>query len=469
MTSPNLLTRRSFLRQCACAAVGTAGVAGALLDLRRMAAASLGNTDALSGDYRALVCLFLYGGNDANNLLVPAGADYAAYATARGGLALPQANVLPIAPITSDGRSFGLHSSLAELKGLFDQRKMAVVANVGTLVEPLTKVQYQNGTGRKPPQLFSHSDQQVQWQTSVPDVASRTGWGGRTGDLMRALNGSAQVSICVSIAGNNTFQIGENTVPYAVSSSGSVGLSNYVYPNTAGATNDTIRSRALDDLLAMGHTNLFEKTHAGIMQRSLQGGALLKGALQLTDPANGGTALATAFPNTGLGGQLKLVARLIRGRDVLGLRRQIFFVSVGGYDTHNNQLAAQAGLFAELSQALAAFHAATVEVGVADSVTSFTCSDFGRTYQTNGAGSDHGWGSHHLVVGGAVRGGDIYGRVPTLAVNGPDDTGNGRWIPTTAVDEYAATMARWFGVSATDLPTVLPNIGRFAHPSLGFV
>jgi uncharacterized protein (DUF1501 family) len=478
MNTPNLITRRSFLRQAACAAVGTAGVTNALFDLRRIAAFSLGNTDTLSGDYKALICLFLYGGNDAGNLIIPAGSDYAAYSTIRGAIAIPQANVLPISPLTTDGRSWGLHPNLPEMQALFAQQKLAIMANVGSLVEPLANVtDYKSSTKLKPPQLFSHSDQQTQWQSSVPDIGlgALTGWGGRMGELaaLQALNSSGQVSVCISIAGNNTFQVGNTVVPYNVSTSGATGLNNYVYTGTTGS--DAIRSRAIDQLIALSHTNLFEKTFSTIKKRAIDNAALLATALNLSDPTKGGTALATTFPNTGLGSQLKMIARLINGRNTLNLRRQIFFVSVGGYDTHTNETTAHQGLFTELSQALNAFYAETVAQGVANSVTTFTASDFNRTYQSNGTGSDHGWGSHHLIMGGAVKGQNIYGNrgMPTLALGSTDDTGQGRWVPSTSVDEYSSRLALWFGVSPTDLPTALPNITRFntnyADPKLAFI
>lgn len=479
MNTPNLITRRSFLRQAACAAVGTAGVTNALFDLRRMAAYSLANPDALTGDYKALVCLFLYGGNDAGNLIIPNGADYAAYSTIRGSIAIPQASILPISPLTSDGRTFGLHPNLAELATLFGQQKMAIMANVGSLVEPLNgNADYRSSTKRKPPQLFSHSDQQSQWQTSVPDVGlgPLTGWGGRMGELdaLRALNASGQVSVCISIAGNNTFQVGDTVVPYNVSTNGVSGLNNYVYPGGA-AGSDNIRSRAIDQLIGLSHTNLFEKTFSDTKKRAIDNAALLNVALNRSDSTKGGTAIATVFPNTGLGNQMKMIARLIKGKDDLNLRRQIFFVSVGGYDTHTNESTAHQGLYTELSQAMSAFYNSTVELGVQSSVTTFTASDFGRTYQSNGTGSDHGWGSHHIVMGGDVQGQNIYGNrgMPTLTIGSSDDTGQGRWVPSTSVDEYAARLALWFGVKASDLASALPNIGRFntnyLDPKLLFV
>jgi uncharacterized protein (DUF1501 family) len=445
-------TRRTFIRQAACAALTTTGILNTIFDLRRLSAAPL---DA-SG-YKALVCLFLYGGNDANNLIIPHDTDgYAAYLAARGALAIPQASLLPLTLQAGDGRDFGLHPNLTALQTLFNQGKLGVVANVGTLVAPVTRAQYLAGGAAVPPQLFSHADQSVQWQTSVPDQISKTGWGGRMADMLQSLNAGSKISLNISIAGTNTFEVGNTVLPYILSSNGSIGLSGF-----DGSANANVRLQAFKDLLALPHNNLFEQAYSDTVSRSIAANELLTAAL------SGVPAFQTVFPANGLGQQLNMIAKLIAARTNLSMNRQIFFCSVGGYDTHGDQLTGQANLFSELSQGLSAFYNATSELGVADNVTTFTASDFGRTYPTNGTGSDHGWGSHQLVMGGAVQGGRLFGTFPTLAVNGPDDTGQGRWIPTTSVDEFSATLATWFGVSPSDLSTVLPNIGRFAHPNLG--
>jgi uncharacterized protein (DUF1501 family) len=445
-------TRRTFIRQAACAALTTSGLLNTIFDLRRLSAATI--TDP---DYKALVCLFLFGGNDANNVIVPHdNSGYASYAAARGILSIPQASLLPLTLPTGDGRDFGFHPNLAELQALFNQGHLGIVSNVGTLVAPVTRAQYLAGGAAVPPQLFSHADQSVQWQTSVPDQISRTGWGGRMADLLHSLNGDSKISLSISIAGTNTFEVGNTVIPYNVSSNGSVGLAGF-----DGSANANVRLQAFKDLLALPHHNLFEQAYSDTVSRYIAANELLTSALA------GVPALQTVFPNTALSNQLKMVARLIAARTNLGMKRQIFFCSVGGYDTHGDQLNGQSNLFLELSQALNAFYSSTVELGLPDQVTTFTASDFGRTFPTNGSGSDHGWGSHQFVLGGAVQGGRLFGTFPTLAVNGPDDTGQGRWIPTTSVDEFSATLATWFGVSASELPIVLPNIGRFAHPNLG--
>jgi uncharacterized protein (DUF1501 family) len=466
-TYPSNTNRRQFIRQCACAALGTTSIASTVWNLRAVRAAAANGLDmAAAGNFKALVCLFLYGGNDANNLIIPRdNTDYNAYAAARQGLAIPQSSLLPITPATySDGRTFGLHPSLIDapagastlpgLQSLFAQGKLALLSNVGTLVAPVTRAQYLSDTAALPPQLFSHNDQSVQWQTSVPDQPPRTGWGGRMADLLISMNGTAQISMSISLAGTNTFQVGNTVFEYQMSPYGVTSLNGY-----SGNT-----KTSLDSLINLPHQNLFEAEFAKITKRSLDNAALLSTALA-------GVNLTTFFPTGNyLADQLKMIAKMIAARNTLGMSRQVFFCSVGGYDTHGDQLTAHANLLTELNTALASFYQATVDLGVADQVTTFTASDFGRTFPVNnGAGSDHGWGNHQIILGGAVKGGDLYGHVPALVVNGPDDTDEGRWIPTTSVDEYSATLAKWFGVTPTDMATVFPNLSRFATPDLGFM
>jgi uncharacterized protein (DUF1501 family) len=453
-------TRRQFMWQSACAAVGLSSLASTLFDLRRIAAAApLSYGSAAAGDYKALVCVFLYGGNDCNNMLVPFdAADYASYAATRQGLALAQGTLLPINLVSGgDGRQWALHPSMGGLQSLFAQQKMALLANVGPLVAPVTRSDYLNQTAALPPQLFSHSDQTTHWQTSLPDQPPATGWGGRVADLLNALNGAQQISMSISLNGANTFQVGRTVTQFQCSSSGPIPLDRYTTSTTDASSN------ALRSLLAASYGNLFQASYRDVFQHAIDNDVLLMNVLA------GLPALTTQFPATDLGGQLGMIARLVQARQALGQQRQVFFCATGGFDTHQGQLVPQAQLLGEVSDALAAFYAATVEMQVQQSVTAFTASDFGRTFRSNGNGSDHGWGSHHILVGGAVQGGRIYGRVPTLAIDGPDDTHDGRWIPTTSVDEYAATLAKWFGVAASDYPTVLPNLGRFSTPDLGFM
>lgn len=480
------LSRRKFLGAC-CASVGATGMLSALAQLRLIGAVANPTSAPVAPsvaaapqpDYKALVCLFLAGGNDANNLIVPTdNPTYAAYAAGRGALALPQTAVLPVTTRTNDGRTWGFHPALGTnpdgsagggLKGLFDQGKLAVLANVGTLVQPLTKAQYTSRPDLRPMQLFSHNDQQVEWQSSLADKPFTTGWGGRLADLTNAFNTNNRISMSITLNGQNSFQVGRSVAQYAVGTTGAVSLTG----GTGSATSVAgYRTAALNDALAAQNANLFETAFAGLTSGAISDSALLSSVVSGTSP------FATFFTglNTSVSQQLHMVARLVNAQQTLSLKRQIFFVRIGGWDLHDAQVTAgntatgaHANLLRDVSRAMTAFYQALQSVGAENSVTTFTASDFGRTYNTNGDGSDHGWGSHHFIMGGAVNGGDIYGRMPDFAINGPDDTGRGRWIPTTSVDEYSATLARWFGVSATDLPVVLPNIGRFARQDLGFM
>jgi len=456
----DLLSRRAFIRRGACAALGATGLLSTLANLRMLNAATALQSDlAAPGDYKALVCVFLYGGNDANNLLVPIDTTtYRAYANSRGALALNREIMLPITPRTSDGRSYGLHPNMPEMQSLFNTGRLAVLSNVGTLVAPTTRAQYMSGAAQLPQQLFSHNDQAVQWQTSLPDQNAQLGWGGRVADLMQALNENERLTMSISVAGSNQFQVGRHITQYQMTENGGI-----AFEGMSGRGNDIAREAAFRGLIAAEKQNLFDSAYADVGAKTLETDAILRAAL------NANPAPSVTFPNSSLGRQLRIISRLIKAAPALGFRRQIFFAATGGYDTHGDQLGAHANLLGNLSQSLNAFYQATAEFGVADSVTTFTASDFGRTMDTNGDGSDHGWGSHQLIVGGAVRGGDIYGAFPQLAIGGPDDTNRGRWIPTTSVDEYSATLARWFGVAESDLGTVLPNLHRFPSSNLGFL
>jgi uncharacterized protein (DUF1501 family) len=462
-TKPSDLGRREFFRQACCSAVGAIGMASAISQLRLIGAAAADSAPpraaAVPADYKALVCLFLNGGNDGNSMIVPAdAAGHATYAAARGLLAVERSRLLPIAPRTPDGRAYGFHPELAGLHALFAQGKLAVLANVGTLLRPTSLAQYRAGTAL-PPQLYSHSDQLLQWQSSVPDKPFESGWGGRLADAVDALNDNNQISMSLSLSGTNRFQIGRAVAQYSVGTAGAITLSGL---NTTGGNND-FRYEALKALAGEPQANLLNGAFAATTRSAIADSEQLFAALRATP------APATAFPGTPTAQRLAMVARLIAAAPVLRVKRQVFFVQLHGWDLHAAQASGHGPLLAELSGALAAFHNATVELGVANQVTTFTASDFGRTYNPNADGTDHGWGNHQFVMGGAVQGGDIYGRMPSLVVGGADDTGRGRWIPSTSVDEYSATLATWFGVSASNLPVVLPNIGRFARPNLGFM
>ena len=477
------LSRRAFHGQGACAGLGLAGLLGTMGTLRLFNSTLAAQTLPPGDDYKALVCLFLFGGNDANNTLVPYDTTgHAAYAAARGVLALPRSDLvrLPL-PSGGDGREWALHPAMSRLAPAFADGRLALLLNVGTLAAPLTKAEYESGGAAVPPYLFSHNDQQVQWQTSVPDATRRVGWGGRLADHLQALNGGSQLSMNISLAGNNFFQVGEEVFQYHVTPQGSIGLNQH----DADWTPRREQARAIDAGLARGYGHVFEQEYADVMRRAIGNDTLLKSTLagvprydRAAGSPDGRPGDLDLFPNsrepdgalTWIGAQLHMILRMIVARGSLAMRRQVFFSSLGGWDTHDDQLADHSALLAQLSNAIADFHQATTVLGLDEDVTLFTASDFNRTYSTNGKGSDHAWGGHHLVIGGAVDGGRLIGRMPVLQSGGPDDTGDrGAWIPGISTDEYAATLARWFGVSDANLDLVLPNIGRFARRDLGFM
>lgn len=452
LSTPGQHSRREFLRRSALLA--GAGVAAPwALDLAGLTTASGAGAD---DDYKALVCVFLYGGNDHNNTFVPYDtASFNTYTRVRSGIARNRASLLPLDPLGgfNNGRSIALAPEWLRLKALFDRRNLATVSNVGTLIAPISKAQYDDPR-RRPPQLFSHNDQQSLWQSSAPEGAT-TGWGGRLADLLLDDNSTNSVFTCMSLSGNAVMMTGRHAVQFQVSSRG------VTTPNTTFSSSEVLDG--LTEVLRLDGGGLFPSSYSAISKRALDTSDRLSGALDSVD------ALATPFPDSRLGAQLQMVAKLIAaGRDSLGLKRQVFFVSAGGFDNHNGIVENHPGLLADVDASLSAFFDATVELGATDNVTTFTASDFGRTLVGNGNGSDHGWGGHHIVMGGAVRGRRNYGRLPVVADDGPDDVRRGRLLPTTAVEQYASTMARWMGASGSELSSVVPNIGRFATDDLGF-
>ena len=471
MKEPRLLSRRRFLGQASCAAVSSLPVLSTLLNLKF--ASSVASAQTLPGsDYRALVCLFLNGGNDSFNMLVPRGAsEYAEYAAVRQDLALAASALLPINPLNSAqvGRQLGVHPGMPELQQLFETGRAAFVANVGTLVESgVTKTGFSSGLSKLPVGLFSHSDQIEQWQTSLPDTRSGIGWAGRAADLLNSLNEHPAVSMNISLAGSNVWQTGNSVFEYAITPDGAVGLTGYSKEWAQEYGTRQIRSAAVDGQLAMDYANVFQRIFAGAQRSALDAYDLFATATEPDLPAG------AVFPDTALARQLRMIARTIAGRDALGARRQTFFVSLGGWDHHDEVLGNQAAMLPVVSQAVGAFYNALELIGAQNNVTLFLASDFGRTLSSNGRGSDHAWGGNAFVVGGAVNGRRIYGGYPDLYADNPLDVGRGRLIPTTSVDAYFAELALWLGVPRADLPLVLPNIGRFydttsASAPIGFL
>jgi uncharacterized protein (DUF1501 family) len=499
-TSDNSLNRRKFVRQSACGALGLTGMVNTIAHLKLLNAA-IAQSPPPTG-YKALVVLFLFGGNDSNNTLIPQmdHAEYTNYKNARGILKIfdptdsakgvddPASISLGNAD-NSTSRLYGIHPSMQPVADMYNAGDLAFVANTGTLTEALdTQADYRNGLKLKPPQLFSHSDQQLQWQSSVPDRPFTTGWGGRIADLLHESYSSNQVSMSISLSGINSLEVGNEVVQYAVSPTGAISLAGYGTnyasaltdinnPLSYNATYHGKRLKAFDDVMRFTHAHLLEQGYNDVVGRARKNESLIGQAL--TDAGTAPTGSAQTYDQifytpgttttTSLAGQLKMIAKLIAGSSKLGNTRQIFFCSVGGYDTHQSQLSAHATLMTELANGLGAFKTALTALNVYDSVLTMTHSDFTRTLtpngtDTTGSGSDHGWGGHQIVMGGGVNGKRIYGSFPTLTLNTGRDVdianGRGRWIPTTSVDQYAAVAANWFGAGGS-LSTIFPNLSRF--------
>lgn len=435
-------------------------------------------------DYKALVCLYLAGGNDHFNTVLPTDPtswnEYVRIRTTGDAtsIALPPLTaayrpLLPIAPINSQGRTFALHPSLLPLKNLFDAGRAAVIANVGTLVQPTTKAQYLAGSVPVPPKLFSHNDQQAVWQSLQPEGTKGIGWGGRLADIMASANSNSTFS-CFSTAGNALFLSGRTLQPIQVNGTSVQAVRN-LNTNLFGSTpgNNSFRN-----IIAGDYSDLFQKEHANVVRNAIDNQATLSTAI-LPAGANGVPAPGNYVnPMTGvaevnpLAVQLQTVARLIGGRSALGAKRQVFYVSLNGFDTHDNQRPTQSVLLTQLAHAMAYFDNVMSSLQGADmrqQVTLFTASDFGRTFTSNGDGTDHGWGSHHFVMGGAVKGRDIYGTMPVTGLGHDLDIGSGSLLPTTSVDQYGATLATWFGLTATQITDVFPNIVNFSNRNLGFM
>ncbi len=444
------LSRRSFIRTASLAAAGSAAALRPFGALNALAQNASG--------YKAMVCIFLFGGNDANNMLIQFDTNgYANYAKVRGPLALPQNQLLQL----TAAPNFALNPNLPDIQALFDSNAAAIVSNVGTLIEPTSRTQYLAGA-TVPDNLFSHPDQQLEWQNAAQSAGTQTGWAGRIADTLNTTyNPNASIPMITSVAGDTLFCNGASSTPVSVS------------PGNLSAGQCTESSTECAARLATAQALVGFNSGITLVQADNSITTNAYGyAKTLSDAVQSITPLKTVFPaNNTLATQLKQIAQIIQVRAALGVNRQIFFAGIGNFDTHAGQIPVQSALLAAISPAVAAFYQATQELGVASDVTSFTMSDFSRTFQPNSnTGSDHAWGSHHFVLGGAVKGGKMYGTFPTLALGGPDDSGsNGRWVPSTASVQYAATLAQWFGVSAAQLPAIFPNIGTFSTANLGFV
>lgn len=447
-----MMKRRTFLAHSCGLATVTAASSILQLGLARSVAAQG------AGDYRALVCILLAGGNDSFNMLVPDDSDqYGQYQSVRSDLALPRDALLPLAGTADSGRRFALHPGMTGLQQLFAEGDAAMLCNVGTLLEPFDAQALAAGTAAAPLGLFSHSDQIQQWQTAISDQRSAQGWGGRMADLLQGPNPSNGISMNISLSGNNIFQSGSTVAEYSVTpqGDGAIGLNGY----NDGSNVGELRRQFIDSLLGARPGHLLRGEYRDRLAGSIEAQQYFVQAMQSAAP------LATVFAEDPLSTSLRQIARIISVREQIGAPRQVFFVTVGGWDHHDELLNNQAAMLPAVSNALLSFRNALRELGVARQVTTFTTSDFGRTLTSNGRGSDHGWGGHHIVMGGAVNGGRFYGTYPEIYPGSPLDVGRGIYAPTTAVEEYFAELALWFGVPASDLDTVLPNVARFYDPA----
>ncbi len=453
MQHASFLSRRSFLQKTTLLAA-TAGLGR--IGLLNARAQSL----PASSDYKALVCVFMLGGNDGHNMLVPLnGSALTAYQNARGSLALPDTNTQVLAVTSKNGTPYGLNSGLAALHPLWAQGKLAAIANMGMLVKPTTRAQYLGATVGLPSNLFSHSDQILSMQAGDPNGSGGSGWAGRVADATRTLNAAATFPPAISFAGSSLFCSGNIVQSTSLIPGYNLwGDGMGAWPASAAAA----KANALQEIITLNSGVSMVQAANDVRADAIELNGMLAGL-------NGG-GFTTPFPGTNLGQQLQQVAQLISLRASTGMKRQVFFCALNGFDTHSSQSWAHWDLLRHLSEAMAAFYAATAEMGIADGVTTFTASEFGRSLQPSGSGTDHGWGNHHLVMGGAVKGGDLYGTFPDLSLGGPDDTGNrGVLIPTTSVDQFGCTCAKWFGVAPADMASVFPNIGNFATADVGFL
>ncbi len=450
-----------------CAAISSLPILNTLLNLKLAGSVAAASTP--SNDYRALVCLFLSGGIDTFNVLAPRGdAEYAEYKAVRQAIALPQESLLPINPTGLSGLQLGLHPGLTGVKSMFDAGHATYVANVGTLVQPVTKDDYDNDLKPLPLGLYSHSDQVEQWHTSTPNIRSPKGWGGRMGDLLKSLNSLDTVSMNISLTGSNIWQSGESVFDYTISTDGAISLDGYDPSDTNPWSTVPIRTKAVDSQLGFTYQHLLTEAFAAKKRGAMDAYTLFNSATNIDLPQS------VTFPDSDLARQFQMIAKAVAGHTALGHSRQTFFIEYGGWDHHDNLISQQATMLPEVDAAIKAFFDCLTALGLQNNVTLFTASDFARTLTTDSDGADHAWGGNHLVAGGAVNGNKIYGSYPSLVLDSDLDVGRGRLIPQVSVDSYFAELALWLGVPKSNLKDVFPNIGAFynvqsATPPLGFM
>jgi uncharacterized protein (DUF1501 family) len=456
----NPISRRKFFGQASCAAIGVSTLYSSLVNLKAFSAAAMANSaTALDPEYKALVCIYLSGGNDSFNMLMPrTTSEYNEYATTRSNLAIPLNDMLPIFPNDAGGRLFGLHPSMMRSQQLFNEGKMAFISNVGTLVEPTTRDQYWQGQAELPLGLYSHSDQGQQWMTGLPNERSATGWGGKVADLVNDMNNNPNISMNLSLSGTNIFQTGKETIEFALDPyNGSSGIYGYGEHDEWNVF-DRSRTEAINSMLDAEYQNMFQKTYVDVIRRSRDG------HIQFQEAIGNVPELQTQFTDNYLSRSFQTAAYSIAAHEALGMKRQIFFIDYGGWDHHDEILNNQSGMLYELDTALGEFADAMAELGLGSQVTTFSLSEFSRTLTSNGNGTDHAWGGNVMVMGDDVIGKKIYGEYPTLALESSIEVGSGVLIPQVSSDEYFAELALWFGVSPSELTNIFPTLTNFYQP-----
>ncbi|PCJ81789.1 MAG: hypothetical protein COA49_03920 [Bacteroidetes bacterium] len=455
MSKKRKISRRKFIANTGCAAMGSTAFLSSFTTLGMMNSLV---APPPPDDYRALVCILLAGGNDSYNMVVPTTSEpYNVYANTRSNLALPSGSLLPLNYTDSAGINYGLNPAMPEVANMFNSGRAAVIANVGTLIEPVTKAQILAGTAPLPLGLMSHADQSRHWQTSIPQTRSAKGWGGKVADILASGNTNQDMSMNLSLAGTNLWQSGNIVDEFAITSQGSVGI------NILGDTDPfaVLVGNGITSILDQQYSDILKQTYANKVNSSQNQHDVFTAALDTLSP------LSTQFANTQISEQLNMVAKSIAVSGGLGMERQTYYIQLSGFDNHGEVLNNQGAQLSLLSAAIGSFYEAMDELGIAEKVTTFTISDFARTLTSNGSGSDHAWGGNALVFGGAVNGGQIYGQYPSLDLGGVLEVGNGVLIPEISTDQYFAELALWLGVLPSSLPDIFPNVENFYTPGTG--
>lgn len=457
----NKISRRKFLGQASCAAIGSTTLFSTLLDLKKINAAAASSSNMLDGNYKAMVCIMQSGGNDSFNMLIPTETSaYNHYATTRSNLAIPLADILSL-----NGTNHGLHPSMTGVQTLYNQNKLSFISNVGTLIQPITKQEYYDESVDIPLGLFSHADQAQQWQTSIPHDRTAVGWGGKTADLLQSMNGNSNISMNISLAGTNTFQKGNDTVEYVIDPyNGAIGIEGY----NGGNLRQQIITNSVDHFIDQAYADKFKKTYIDVIKVARDSHE------EFSDAIDGVADFTTQFSDNDVSQSLHMIAKTIAARDTLGVQRQIFFVEFGGWDHHDEVLDSQDEMLQVLSDAMKEFSDAMEEIGTGGCVSTFTMSEFSRTLTSNGNGTDHAWGANVMAMGGPIVGGNIFGTYPSLELQSSIEVGGGVLIPQLSCDEYFAELAMWFGVNNADLADIFPNLDHFYNigsddPPIGFL